>query len=83
MSKSTDKLTRKQVLAIPVFLNQGYRGKIWTIVQVARRYQVSEQAIYYHIKKLRKQGIKIKVQKQGQRSVIYNDRYPENTSGNA
>ena len=69
--KSTDKLKRKQVLAIPVFLNQGYRGKIWTIAQVARRYGVSEQAIYYHIRRLRESGVKIKVRKQGQMSAIY------------
>ena len=69
--KSTDKLTKKQVLAIPVFLNKGYRGKEWTIKMVADRYKVSEQAIYYHIRRLRESGIKIKVRRQGQVSIIY------------
>ena len=68
--KSTDKLTKKQVLAIPVFLNQGYRGNIWSIAQVARHYKVTEQAIYYWIKRLRGKGIKIKTRKQGQVSSI-------------
>ena len=69
--KSTDKLTKKQVFAIPVFLNNGYRGKEWTIKMVADRYKVSEQAIYYHIRRLRENGIKIKVRRQGQISSIY------------
>jgi len=72
--KSTDKLTKKQVLAIPVFLNKGYRGKEWTIKMVADRYKVSEQAIYYHIRRLRESGIEIKVRKRGQRSVIYENK---------
>ena len=69
--KSTDKLNKKQVIAIPVFLNKGYRGNIWTIKMVADHYKVSEQAIYYHIRKLRENGVKIKTRKQGQTSAIY------------
>ena len=68
--KKTDKLTKKQVLAIPIFLNKGYRGKEWTIKMVAGRYKVTENAIYYWIKQLRKRGIEIKVRKQGQRSLL-------------
>ena len=69
--KKTDRLTKKQVLAIPVFLNKGYRGNIYSIKMVADHYKVSEQAIYYHIKKLRENGVKIKTRKQGQTSQIY------------
>ena len=68
--KSTDKLNKKQVMAIPVYLNKGYRGKEYTIKMVADRYKVSEQAIYYWIRQLRKRGIKIKTRKQGQVSLI-------------
>jgi len=70
MPKRTDKLSKKQVLAIPVFLNQGYRGKIWPIAEVARRYKVSEQAIYYWIKQLRRRGIEVKTRKQGQTCLL-------------
>ena len=70
MSKSTDKLTKKQVLSIPTFLNKGYRGKEWTIKMVADRYKVSEQAIYYWIRELRKRGVKVKTRKQGQTSLL-------------
>ena len=68
--KSTDKLTKKQVMAIPIFLNQGYRGKIWTIDMIAKRYGVSWQAIWYWIKQLRKKGIEIKTRKRGQVGLL-------------
>ena len=67
MPKKTAKLTKKQVFAIPVFLN-----KDWTIKKVADRYKVSEQAVYYHVRRLRESGVKIKTRKRGQVSVIYN-----------
>lgn len=71
--KYTDKLTKKQVLAIPVFLNEDYRGNIWTIKKVADRYKVTEQAIYYWIRQLRKKSIKVNIRKQGQRGLLETD----------
>lgn len=68
--KSTDKLTKKQVMAIPIFINQGYRGKIWTIEMIAKRYGVSWQAVWYWIKQLRKKGIEVKTRKRGQIGLL-------------
>jgi transposase len=70
MPKSTDKLTKKQVMAIPIFLNQGYRGRIWTIGMIAKRYGVSWQAIFYWVKKLREKGIEVKTRKRGQVGLL-------------
>lgn len=63
--KKTDKLTKKQVFAIPELLKKkSIRG-------VAMDYKVSWQAIFYHIKKLRENGIEVITRKQGHTSVIY------------
>ena len=66
MSKKTDKLTKKQVLAIPIFINKGYRGREYTIDMIAKRYGVTWQAIWYWIGRLRKDGYEIKTRKAGQ-----------------
>mgnify|MGYP001558696786 CR=1 FL=1 len=68
--KKTDKLTKKQVLAIPIFLNKGYRGHEYTVKMIADRYGVSWQAIWYWIKKLRLKGIECKTQKRGSKSIL-------------
>lgn len=65
MPKKTDKLNKKQVFAIPVLL------KRMTIGEVAKKYGVSWQAVWYHILKLRKSGVKVITRKSGQQSVIY------------
>ena len=68
--KSSDKLTKKQILAIPVFLNDGYRGREYSIRMIAERYQVSWQAVWYWVKKLRSRGVKIKTRQKGSKSTL-------------
>jgi len=63
--KRTDKLSRKQIMKIPILLPQK------SIDEVAVLYRVSWQAVWYHIKKLRKHGVKVITRKRGQKSVIY------------
>ena len=62
--KSTDKLTKKQVLAIPKLLKRKSIG------QIAEKYDVSWQAIWYWIGQMKKRGIKIITRKAGQKSLL-------------
>lgn len=66
MAKKTDKLTKKQILAIPIFINEGYRGNKYSVQMIADRYGVSWQAVWYWVKRLKNEGIEIKTQKRGQ-----------------
>ena len=50
---SKDKLNKKQILAIPRLLKKN------TIGGVAKKYNVSWQAIWYWINRLRKKGINL------------------------
>ena len=63
--KHTDKLTKAQVLKIPQLLKKK------NVREVAELYNVSWQAVWYHIGKLRKNGVKIITRKRGQTSAIY------------
>ena len=59
-----NKLTKKQVLDIPRLL------KTMSMGEVARHYRVTDQAIYYWVRRLREKGVKIKTRKPGIMSVI-------------
>lgn len=61
-----DKLTKKQVFAIPKILEKKSIGEI------AEKYDVSWQAIWYWIGRLRKSGIKVKTRRKGAVSKILN-----------
>ena len=62
---SKDKLNKKQILAIPRLLKKN------TIGGVAKKYNVSWQAIWYWINRLRKKGIKVETRKSGSYSKIF------------
>ncbi len=62
--KRTDKLSKKQVLAIPKLLEKNSIGKI------AERYSVSWQAIWYWVGQLRKRGTEVKTRGKGQASIL-------------
>ena len=57
--KSTDKLSKNQVMAIPKHLLEKSIGEI------AREYNVSWQAVWYWIGRMRAKGIKIKTRPRG------------------
>jgi len=59
-----DILTKKQILVIPTLL------KKLSIREIAEKYEVSWQAIFYWIKQLRKRGVKVKTRPQGSVSKI-------------
>ena len=61
-----DRLTKKQVFAIPELLKKK------TIGEVAKQYSVSWQGIWYHIQKLREVGVEVITRKRGSKSKIYN-----------
>ena len=63
--KKTDKLTKKQVLAIPRLLK-----KKKSIQKVADYYSVSWQAIWYWIGNLRNRGIEVETNKAGKRPLL-------------
>ena len=62
--KRTDVLNKKQVLAIPKLLEKR------NIREVAEKYGVTWQAIYYWIKQLRERGIEVKTLKQGKKLLL-------------
>jgi len=64
--KKTDKLTKRQVLAIPGLVNK--RG--WSVGAVAGFYGVSWQAVWYWVKQLRRRGFEIRTRKKGSRSLL-------------
>ena len=59
-----DRLTKKQVFAIPELLKKKSIGEI------AKQYGVSWQSIYYWILRLREKGIEVHTRKQGSISKI-------------
>jgi len=59
-----DKLTKKQVFSIPKLLDKKSIGRI------AKDFNVSWQAIWYWVGRLRKRGIKVKTRKRGSVSKI-------------
>ncbi len=63
MNKYDRKMTRKQVLQIPKLLPK------YSIEQVAIRFSVSWQAIWYWVKKLRESGIEVKTRKKGRKPL--------------
>ena len=62
--KKTDKLTKKQVLAIPKLL------KSKSMTALAKEWGVSFQAIYYWVGRLRKKGIEVKTRQRGHKSFL-------------
>jgi len=60
--KVTDKLKKKQILAIPDMINKEYLS----VGEIAGRYNVTWQAIWYWIKRLRDENIEIKTRSKGQ-----------------
>ena len=62
MSKSTDKISRRRVMAIPTHINK--RGM--SIGEVAKLYDVSWQAVWYWIGRLRAEGFKVNTREKGQ-----------------
>ena len=62
--KKTDKLTKKQVLSIPKLLKSKSMNKL------AKEWEISPQAIYYWVGRLRKNGIEIITRKRGSKSII-------------
>ncbi len=60
--KKTDKLSRRQVMAIPTLINE----KGMSIGDVAKKYKVNWTAIWYWIGRLREEGFKIRTRKKGQ-----------------
>ena len=60
-----NKLTKKQIFSIPTLLPK------MTVKDVAKKYNVSWQGIWYHIVKLRKHGVMVETQKKGSESKIY------------
>jgi len=68
--KSTDKLSKEQVLAIPTLIN---KQKL-SINAVAKLYGISPQGIYYHISRLRAEGKVINTRPQGQVSEVYKNK---------
>jgi len=59
MTKYNRKMTREQVLLIPKLLPEN------SIKQVAVRFNVTWQTIWYWVKKLREKGVDIKTKKRG------------------
>lgn len=59
-----NKLNKKQVFAIPKLLEKKSIG------EVARKYKVSWQCIWYWIGRLRKSGVKVKTRSRGSVSKI-------------
>lgn len=62
--KTSDKLTKEQVLAIPKLL----RSK--SMAEVGREYGVSFQAIWYWVKKLRQKGVGVRTRRKGQKGLL-------------
>ena len=60
-----DKLTKKQVFAIPTLIEKKSIGEI------AEKYGVSWQAVMYHIRRLRENGVSVNTRKRGSISKIY------------
>lgn len=58
------KLNKQQVFDIPKLL------ETMSMAQIARHYSVTVEAIYYWVRRLRAEGIKIKTRKPGSVSVI-------------
>lgn len=59
-----DKISKEQVLNIPKLLNA------MSMAEVARHYGVSDQAIYYWVRRLREKGVKVITRNRGCKSVI-------------
>lgn len=66
--KKTDKLTKKQVMAILSLVNK----KNLSIGEIAKIYRVSWPAVWYWVGRLRKDGYKIKTRKKGQLKMKLN-----------
>ena len=64
MKRTYITLTKRQVLAIPTLLKKKSIG------QVAKKYGVSWQAVYYWVKILRERGIKIELRKRGKKPLL-------------
>ena len=59
------KLSKEQILSIPRLIKE-----LETIGAVAEQLGVSWQCVHYHIKDLRKRGIKIKTRAQGSQTTL-------------
>jgi len=65
-----DKLTKEQVLMIPLLLDEDK-----TLKEVAGLFGVSVPAISYWIRKLRDNGVEIRVNKRGRRALLKKHEY--------
>ena len=66
MAKKTDKLTKKQVIAIQGLLNK----RKLSVGEIAKLYGVTWNAIWYWVHRLRADGFELKTRKKGQTRMI-------------
>lgn len=60
--KKTDKLTKAQIKTIPELINDCG----CSVGEIARRWKVSWQAVWYWVKRLKENGVEINTKSKGQ-----------------